>query len=143
MNFWYWQHDSFELDLLTDAECKSEFRFYGNYIYKLTKVLNISDEIISCNWSKCDDIEVFNMILKRIPYPCRYFDIIQQCSCSVPEQILTLLNMLTFANIVLLDLRNLWKILFISSKKFFLFLRYSNCSNFFFPFHTFQILKDK
>ena len=39
--FPYWQHDSFELHLLTDAECKSEFRFYRNDIYRLGEVLNM------------------------------------------------------------------------------------------------------
>ena len=40
------------------------------------------------------------------------------------------------------SLQNLWKIIFISSKKFFLFSRYSSFCNFFLPFHTFQIQKD-
>ena len=38
------RHDSFELDLLTDAECKSEFRFCRNDIYKLVEVLIIRDQ---------------------------------------------------------------------------------------------------
>ena len=46
LDFPEWLHDSFELDLLTDAECKSEFEFYRNDIFKLAEVLNISDKIV-------------------------------------------------------------------------------------------------
>ena len=37
LDFPYWLHDSFELDLLTDAECKSDFRLYRNDISNLLK----------------------------------------------------------------------------------------------------------
>ena len=64
LDFPYWQHDSFELNLLADAECKSEFRF---------------------NRSKFDEIEAFGIFLKSFAYPYRYSDIIQRCGRSVPE----------------------------------------------------------
>ena len=70
LDFPYWQHDSFELDLLTNAECKSEFRFYRNDIYRLAEVLNIPDEIVCYNRSKFDGIEAFCIFLKRFAYPC-------------------------------------------------------------------------
>ena len=41
----------------------------------------------------------------------------------------------------IIALQKLWKMLFISSKKLFSFSRYSNVCNF--PFHAFQIQKDK
>ena len=40
-------------------------------------------------------------------------------------------------------LQKLWKMFFISSKKLFLFLRYSHFCIFSLPFHTFQTLKNK
>ena len=40
-------------------------------------------------------------------------------------------------------LQKLWKMLFISSKKLFVFSRHSNFFNFFIHFYTFQIQKDK
>ena len=36
----YWRYDNFDLDTLTDAECKSEFRFLKHDIYTLLEVLN-------------------------------------------------------------------------------------------------------
>ena len=85
LDFPYWQHDSFELDLLTNAECKSEFRFYRNDIYRLAEVLNIPEEIVCYNQSKFDGIEAFCIFLKRFAYQCWYSHIIQRCGCSVPE----------------------------------------------------------
>ena len=40
-------------------------------------------------------------------------------------------------------LQKLWKMLFTTSKNLFSFSKYSNLRNFSFPFHTFQIQKDK
>ena len=85
MAFPYWQHGSFELDLLTDVEYKSEFIFYRNDIYKLAKVLTTPDQIICYYRSKLDGIEAFYIILKRFAYRCWYSDIIQWCGRSVPE----------------------------------------------------------
>ena len=85
LDFLYWQHDSFELDLLTDAECRSEFRFYRNDIYRLAEVLNIPDEIVFYNQSKFDGREAFCIFLKRFAYPCRYSDIIERRGHFVPE----------------------------------------------------------
>ena len=78
LDFPYWQHDSFELDLLTDAECKSEFRFYGNDIYRLAEVLNIPGKIVRFNRSKFDGIGAFYIFLKRFAYKYRYSDIIHR-----------------------------------------------------------------
>ena len=43
----YWSYDQFDLDFLTDDECKSEFRFYKNDVYLLivAEVLQVSDQI--------------------------------------------------------------------------------------------------
>ena len=132
MGFLYWQHICFELDLLTDAECKSEFKFYRNGIYRLAKVLNTPDQIICYNRSKLDGIEAFYIILKRFSCPCWYFDIIQQCGRSVPEVSVFLL----FFFHQMVALQKLWKMLYILSKKIFLFSRDSDFCNYFpsFPY---------
>ena len=41
----YWSFDQFNLDLLTDDECTSEFRFYRRDVYLLAEVLQIPDQI--------------------------------------------------------------------------------------------------
>ena len=72
LDFPYWQHDSFELDLSTDAECKSEFRFYRNDIYGLAEVLKIPDEIVCYNRSKFDGIEAL-YLFKKVFLPMSVF----------------------------------------------------------------------
>ena len=42
-------YDEFELDKLTDAECKSEFRFFKHDIYTLLNVLNVPEKVICKN----------------------------------------------------------------------------------------------
>jgi len=41
----YWKYDKFELDSLSDDECKSEFRFLKHDICDLLDVLNLPDKI--------------------------------------------------------------------------------------------------
>ena len=44
-DFPYWNYQQFDLDLMTDAECFTEFRFYRNDIYRLVDALAIPNEI--------------------------------------------------------------------------------------------------
>ena len=48
-DFPYWQYEPFDLDCLSDGECKTEFRFCKNYIYLLKEVMPLPDEIICYN----------------------------------------------------------------------------------------------
>ena len=48
----YWKYDSFDLDKMTDDECKAEFRFLKNDIYALTDILQLPDEIVCYNGTK-------------------------------------------------------------------------------------------
>ena len=115
LDFPYWQHDSFELDLLANAECKSEFRFYRNDIYRLAEVLNIPDEIVCYNRSKFDGNEAFCIFLKRFAYPCWYSNIIQRCGRSVLELCLmsnAILNKIFDGHFHLLrDFQQIWPLL--------------------------------
>ena len=43
LEFPYWKYGRFDLDSMTDDECKAEFRFFKNDIYVLGEVLDIPD----------------------------------------------------------------------------------------------------
>ena len=45
----YWKYDKFDLDCLSDDECKSEFRFLKHDIYASLDVLNLPDKITCPN----------------------------------------------------------------------------------------------
>ena len=47
LEFPYWKYGRFDLDSMTDDECKAEFRFFKNDIYLLGEVLDIPD-IVKC-----------------------------------------------------------------------------------------------
>ena len=72
----YTNYDHFDLDKMTDDECKTEFRFQKNDTYNLTDVLTLSDRIICYNGVNVDMVEAFCIFLKRLAYPCRYVDMI-------------------------------------------------------------------
>ena len=45
----YWKYKKFELDSLSDDECKSKFRFLKHDIYTLLNVLNLPEKITCQN----------------------------------------------------------------------------------------------
>ena len=72
----YWSYDQFDLDLLTDDECTSEFGFYRRDVYLLAEVLQIRNEISCHNRVIVDGIEALCIFLKISSYPCRYSDML-------------------------------------------------------------------
>ncbi|PFX14996.1 hypothetical protein AWC38_SpisGene20810 [Stylophora pistillata] len=69
-----WKYDKFELDSLSDDECKSEFRFLKHDIYALLDVLNPPDKISFQNRFSVNSDEALCLLLRRFAYPCRRHD---------------------------------------------------------------------
>ena len=65
----YWNYQQFDLENLSDEECKAEFRFYKNDIYFLKEALHISDEVIFSNRLVVSGIEAVFTLLERFSYP--------------------------------------------------------------------------
>ena len=76
LTFSIWHCDQFDLDLLTDDECNSEFRFYKKDVYLLAEVLQVPDQIRCYNCVVVDGIEAQYIFLKGFTYPCWYFDML-------------------------------------------------------------------
>ena len=81
----YWRYDKFDLDTLTDAECKSEFRFLKHDICTLLKVLNPPEKIVCENRFYVYSDEALCMLLRRFAYPCRYEDLVPRFARAVPQ----------------------------------------------------------
>ena len=47
--FPYWNYDRLDLDEKSNDECKAEFRFYREDIYKLAEQLQLPDDITTYN----------------------------------------------------------------------------------------------
>ena len=93
LEFPYWKYGRFDLDSMTDDECKAEFRFYKNDIYLLGEVLDIP-EIMKCsNGVLVDGTEALSALLKRLAYPCRFGDMVARFGRPVPQ-----LSMITNRN---------------------------------------------
>ena len=84
-DFPYWNYDRFDLDEVSDAECRAEFRFYRSDIYTLADALRLPDEIVTYNGLVVGSIPALCTLLKRFAYPCRYGDMISRFARPVPE----------------------------------------------------------
>lgn len=81
----YWEYDSFCLDSLDSNECKAEFRVEKDDILLLARALHIPDVFKCSQGTKCSGIEGLCLLLKRLTYPCRYYDMIHRFARPVPE----------------------------------------------------------
>ena len=57
LDYPYWNYEYFNLDNLSEPECKAELRFLRNDVHRLAEVINIPDEITTYNRSKFDGLE--------------------------------------------------------------------------------------
>ena len=85
LDYPYWNYEKFDLDILTDEESWSEFRFFKNDIYRLKECFEIPEEIKTYNRLSIDGIEALCIFLKRFSYPNRYFDMIPRFGRPVPQ----------------------------------------------------------
>ena len=80
----YWQYQRFDLERLTDDECRVEFRFKKNDIYDIVNVLQIPN-IVTYNRLTVEPVEGLCILLKRLAYPCRYSDMVPRFARPIPE----------------------------------------------------------
>ena len=83
--FPHWNYKRFDLDEKTNDECKAEFRFYREDIYKLAEELQLPDEIITYKGLVIDSVPALCMYFKRYAYPCRYGDLLYHFPRPVPD----------------------------------------------------------
>jgi len=88
----YWKYNHFDLDSLTDKECKTELRFYRN---DRCDVVEISTEIYYNN-RKLDASETLCTLLGRFAYPCRYADLVRRFGRPIPSLSIVANYMLSF-----------------------------------------------
>ena len=81
----YGKYGCFDLDSMTDDECKAEFRFFKNDIYLMGEVLDIPDTMKCPNGVLVDGMEALSVLLKRFAYPCRFADVVARFGRPVPQ----------------------------------------------------------
>ena len=70
-----WKDVKFNLDVLTDEECKKLFRFHKNDLLNLSQYLHIPEKVIGENGSHEKGIIALCMLLRRLSYPNRLYDL--------------------------------------------------------------------
>ena len=81
----YWEYDAFCLDDFSSSECESHFRIMKDDIPILADSLRLPRRFVCSQGTVCDHVEGLCMLLKRLTYPCRYFDLISTFGRPVPE----------------------------------------------------------
>ena len=94
----YWQYDQFDLENLSNDECKAEFRFLKEDIYRLINVLQLPRELTMYNRLKVDAEEGLCLLLKRFAYPCRYLDMVPRFARPIPEMCIIFNHMMKLIN---------------------------------------------
>lgn len=82
--FPYWNYE-FNLEALTDDECKAEFRFFKNDIYNLKEVLAIPDIFVCNNRLHVCGVEALCIMLRRFSYPIRFGDMVPKFGRPEPQ----------------------------------------------------------
>ena len=70
LDFRYEVYEPFCLDNLSDDQCKNEFRYFKNEIFRVKEIVRIPEKISCANRVKIDSTEAFCMFLKRFSYAC-------------------------------------------------------------------------
>lgn len=81
----YSNYEQFDINKLSDDECRSNFRFFRNDIYTLKEVMQLPEQFTCYNGVKVDCVEALSMYLKRFAYPCRYADLVSTFARPIPQ----------------------------------------------------------
>ena len=83
-NFPYDEYARFDLENMSEAECKAEFRFEKNDLPVLAEALQIPPSFKLNQGSLVDGMEGLCMLLRRLAYPCRFGDMVPRFGSPVP-----------------------------------------------------------
>jgi len=83
-NFPYEEYSRFDLDSISEAECKAEFRFNKSDLPVLAEALQIPQSFKLNQGSIVDGMEGLCMLLQRLAYPCIFGDMVNCFGSPVP-----------------------------------------------------------
>ena len=83
-SFPYHEYAGFDLDNMSEADCKADFRFEKKDLPVLAEALQIPPSFKLNQGSIVDGMEGLCMLLRRLAYPCRFGDMVPRFGCPVP-----------------------------------------------------------
>lgn len=81
----YWDFDPFCLDSFDSCECEAHFRVAKDDLTILLNAFRIPATFRCPQGTVCNGMEGLCLLLKRLAYPCRYFDLISTFARPIPE----------------------------------------------------------
>ena len=81
----YWDFDPFCLDSFDSCECEAYFRVAKDDRTTLLNGFQIPATSRCPQGTVCSGMEGLCLLLKRLAYPCRYFDLISTFARPIPE----------------------------------------------------------
>ena len=94
--FPYSKYERFNIDNWEDEECWTELRFGKKDLESMRSNFQIPDEIVCSKRTACDAMEGMCSLLKRLPYPCRYTDMVPRFGRAKPNWTLPYLKLSTW-----------------------------------------------
>ena len=83
-SFPYYEYACFDLNNMSEAECKAEFRFEKKDLPTLAKALQIPPSFKLRHGSILSGMEGLCILLKLLAYPCRFGDMVPRFGKPVP-----------------------------------------------------------
>ncbi|XP_068742300.1 uncharacterized protein [Montipora capricornis] len=83
-SFPYYEYASFDLNNMSEAECKAEFRFEKKDLPTLAEALQIPPTFKLRQGSIVSGMEGLCILLRRLAYPCRFGDMVPRFGKPVP-----------------------------------------------------------
>jgi len=68
----------FDFETWSDVDCWRDLRFHKRDIFRLRDALELGPDFVTYNRIRCDAVEGLCILLRRLAYPCRYTDMVQQ-----------------------------------------------------------------
>ena len=83
-SFPYYEYACFDLNNMSEAECKAEFRFEKKDLPTLAEALQIPPSFKLRQGSIVSGMEGLCILLRRLAYPCRFGDMVPRFGKPVP-----------------------------------------------------------
>ena len=75
-SFPYYEYACFDLDNMSEAECKAEFRFEQKDLPAVTEALQIPPPFKLHQGSRVSGMDGLCILLRRLAYPCKFGDMV-------------------------------------------------------------------
>ena len=83
-SFPYHEYARFDLDNMSEADCKADFRFEKKDLPVLAEALQIPPSFKLNQGTIVDGMKGLCMLLRRLAHPCRFGDMVPRFGCPVP-----------------------------------------------------------